>query len=98
MKRRLLTTALMTVLASGFAFAQNPSCPRPDCPYQGQCPRNGNGPAQCPHNGTGDCPNQCPRNGDGQRNRQGQRHQGSTNPQPRGIRGGQQNSIPENSK
>jgi hypothetical protein len=64
MKRHIVTAALMALLSAGFVFAQNPSCPRPDCPgqCQGNCPRNGNG------NGKGNCNGTCARarNGSGQ--------------------------------
>jgi hypothetical protein len=49
MKHSFLAAMLLTGLA-GFAGAQNPSGPRPDCPNQGQCDGTRKGP-----NGTGQC-------------------------------------------
>ena len=65
MKRHAFSAAMLLLLSAGFMFAQNPSCPRPDCPNQGQCqgqtncPRKGNGPGQ----GKGMCDGSGPRNG-----------------------------------
>ena len=54
LKKGFLTfTMLLLTVASGAAFAQTQTCPRPDCPNQGQnCPRQGQ---NCPNQG------QCPR-------------------------------------
>lgn len=65
MKRHGCKAALLLLLSAGMMLAQNPSCPRPDCPNRGQCqgqancPRNGNGPRQ----GRGVCDGSGPRNG-----------------------------------
>lgn len=65
MKRHAFSAAMLLLLSAAFLFAQNPSCPRPDCPNQGQCqgrancPRKRNGPGQ----GKGMCDGSGPRNG-----------------------------------
>ncbi len=72
MKRYSLSAALLLLLSAGFTFAQNQTCPRPDCPNQGICQRKGNGNGQ----GNGNCDGSCPRRGQkdpqsGGENRQG---------------------------
>jgi hypothetical protein len=40
--RSILSGVLALIVATGAALAQNQTCPRTDCPKQGQtCPRNG---------------------------------------------------------
>lgn len=47
-KRSLLSVAFALLLAAGSLLAQNPNCPRANCPNPGQnCPRNG----QCARQG-----------------------------------------------
>ena len=57
MKRRCLTAVLLLLSCAGAVLAQNPACPRPDCPNQGMCQRKGNGNRNC--NGTGNGNGRC---------------------------------------
>lgn len=81
-RKTWIATALLWAFTGIGAFAQTQTCPRPDCPNQGQCQRAG----QCPRNGQ--CPQngQCPRNG-------GQR--GPGNGAGMGYRGGNPNPAPQ---
>jgi hypothetical protein len=55
MKRHAFSAAMLLLLAASLMFAQNPSCPRPDCPNQGECQGQGQGQGQgnCPRKGNG---------------------------------------------
>jgi len=77
MKRSILKAAALVLFTMGFALAQNPSCPRADCPHEGQCACQQNGTCNGTGNGRGDCDGSCRRIRQG---RQGQ--SGQANPAP----------------
>jgi hypothetical protein len=53
MTKRSLMAALLLIGSAGLAGAQNPTCPRPDCPNPGQCDGTRKGPGQGQCDGTG---------------------------------------------
>ena len=83
-RKTWIAAALLWALTGIGAMAQTQTCPRPDCPNQGQCPRNGQGM----RNGQGPRNPQCPQNGQCPRN-------GGQSGARMGYRGGQGNPAPQ---